>query len=101
MHSYDRTLLAKLAFADHDKANPRHDWACQYLAQKDVLESLVASVTGKEGGKLRDAKPEDVATLKASGIRHRRLSPKFDEYVKARENQKSMGQQGLEKNAEI
>lgn len=32
MHSFDRTMLASLAFADPDKGDPRHDLACQYLA---------------------------------------------------------------------
>lgn len=53
MHSFDRTLLAKLGFADPDKGNSRHDLACQYLAQKDVVTSLVASITGKEPSKLQ------------------------------------------------
>jgi hypothetical protein len=33
MHSHDRTMLANLGFADPDKKDPKHDWACQYLAE--------------------------------------------------------------------
>lgn len=40
-HSHDRTLLAQLGFSDKDKKNPRHDLACRYLSQKDVLPKLV------------------------------------------------------------
>ena len=32
MHAHDRTLLARLGFADPDKREPLHDLACQYLA---------------------------------------------------------------------
>lgn len=40
MHSHDRTLLSKLGFSDKDKREPRHDLACQYLRQPDVLMRL-------------------------------------------------------------
>jgi 5-methylcytosine-specific restriction endonuclease McrA len=43
MHSSDRTLLASLGFADADKRDPRHDWACQYLAQPDQVRQLVGA----------------------------------------------------------
>jgi hypothetical protein len=33
LHSHDRTHLASLGFADPDKGDPRHDLACQFLAQ--------------------------------------------------------------------
>lgn len=45
MHSHDRTLLAKLGFADQDKQDPRHDLACQYLTTLEVMERIVAFVT--------------------------------------------------------
>lgn len=41
MHSYDRTLLAKLGFADPDRANSRHDLACQYIAQPPNVDKLI------------------------------------------------------------
>jgi hypothetical protein len=41
MYAKDRTLLSSLAFADPDKKNPRHDLACQYVAQPKVAEKLV------------------------------------------------------------
>lgn len=41
MHSHDRTLLARLGFADPDKKDPRHDYACQYLALPENAERLV------------------------------------------------------------
>lgn len=40
MHSHDRTMLAKLGFADPDKRNPRHDMAIQYLSQPAMLSKL-------------------------------------------------------------
>jgi hypothetical protein len=43
MHSHDRTLLAKLAFADPDKAIPTHDFACQYLTTPTVAAAVIES----------------------------------------------------------
>jgi hypothetical protein len=42
MAATDHTLLARLGFADPDRKDPLHDWACQYLAQPEVLNRLVA-----------------------------------------------------------
>jgi len=36
MRSYNRTLLQQMSFADPDKKEPRHDLACQYIAQEPV-----------------------------------------------------------------
>jgi hypothetical protein len=47
MHSHDRTLLAKLGFADRDKQNPLHDLACQYLVQPEQAARLVAMCPGR------------------------------------------------------
>ena len=47
MYAHDRTMLAKLGFADPDKRNPRHDLACQYLALPDV-SGRVARLLGLE-----------------------------------------------------
>jgi hypothetical protein len=49
MHSHDRTFLASLAFAD--KQNPKHDWACQYIGQKDVILKLARKVSLRREGK--------------------------------------------------
>lgn len=40
MHSHDRTMLAKLGFADPDKKDPRHDLACLYLTQPGTCRLL-------------------------------------------------------------
>lgn len=55
MHSHDRTLLAKLGFADPDKKNPEHDQACLYLRQPETLTRLsdwmrnvIATMPGRE-----------------------------------------------------
>lgn len=40
MHAHDRTLLASLGFADPDKKNPLHDFACQYLALRENHERI-------------------------------------------------------------
>jgi hypothetical protein len=42
MSATDQTLLARLGFQDPDRKDLLHDWACQYLAQPEVLEKLVA-----------------------------------------------------------
>lgn len=60
MHSHDRTLLAKMGFADPDKKNPRHDWACQYLAQPEVLQQFFSSRISAE---LKDHSSVDVQTV--------------------------------------
>lgn len=41
MHSHDRTLLAKLGFGDPDRADARHDAACQYLARLPIAEKML------------------------------------------------------------
>jgi hypothetical protein len=51
MHSHDRTLLARLGFADPDRKGPSHDWACQYLAQKDVAQRLLETMADVYGKK--------------------------------------------------
>jgi hypothetical protein len=43
-HSYDRTLLARLGFADPDKTDPKHDLACQYLANDEQSRKLAEQV---------------------------------------------------------
>lgn len=45
-HSHDKTLLAKLGFSDRDKKHPRHDLACQYLAQSPVFAKLMQPFLG-------------------------------------------------------
>lgn len=44
-HAHDRTLLASLAFGDPDKKNPRHDFACQYLALPDNHAKLLEATS--------------------------------------------------------
>jgi hypothetical protein len=44
MHSHDRTMLQRMGFTDPDKKDRRHDWACQYLAQKEIGERLIRSI---------------------------------------------------------
>jgi hypothetical protein len=44
MHSYDRTMIAKLGFGDSDRKNPLHDQACRYLAQSDKALAVVNSI---------------------------------------------------------
>ena len=41
MHAHERTMLARLGFADPDKKDRRHDLACQYLAQRPVVDKIV------------------------------------------------------------
>jgi hypothetical protein len=44
MHSSDRTLIARLGFADPDKGDIRHDLACQYVASDGNARKLLARV---------------------------------------------------------
>lgn len=39
-HTHDRTLLNRLGFSDPDKKLKRHDLACRYVAQEDVLRRI-------------------------------------------------------------
>ena len=41
MAATDRTLLARLGFADKDKNNPDHDLACRFLAEKEQAFQLM------------------------------------------------------------
>ncbi len=41
MYAHDRTMLAKLGFADADKSDARHDLACQYLSTPDSVRRIV------------------------------------------------------------
>jgi hypothetical protein len=55
MHSHDRTLLSSLGFADPDKRDKRHDWACQYLSLPENVTTIV---------KTRYPWPEEPGTAK-------------------------------------
>lgn len=47
MHSHNRTLIARLGFADPDKGDSRHDAACRYLATRAIHESVATEVVGE------------------------------------------------------
>jgi len=42
MHAHERTLLARLGFADPDRRDAVHDLACRYLTTEPALRRLVA-----------------------------------------------------------
>ena len=69
MHAHDRTLLASLGFADPDKRNPLHDFACQYLALRENHERIAGMV----------------APLDAPGVRSGRCFPEKTEYSRGRQ----------------
>lgn len=56
-HAHDRTLLAKLGFADPDKKDARHDLACRYTA---LPESGLAIAKAEDA---RDAARADARVL--------------------------------------
>lgn len=39
-HAHNRTLLAKLGFADADRSVPEHDLACRFLAQPEQMQRI-------------------------------------------------------------
>ena len=41
MYAYERTMLAKLGFADPDRREQMHDVACQYLANADAIVRFI------------------------------------------------------------
>jgi hypothetical protein len=44
MHAHDRTLIAKLGFADPDKKDDLHDLACRYIGTKAVANRLASLI---------------------------------------------------------
>lgn len=48
-HAKDQTLLAKMGFADKDRAGGTHTTACQYLCGPDVASRVAMVVTGHTG----------------------------------------------------
>jgi hypothetical protein len=46
-HSSDKTLLARLGFADPDKGRSEHDRACQYLALPEQRAKVLDLVVGR------------------------------------------------------
>jgi hypothetical protein len=49
MYSHERTMLAKLGFADPDRREPLHDVACRYLSTEPAVRRLVTHL-GLERG---------------------------------------------------
>ena len=41
MHAHERTLLARMGFADPDRRDPLHEIACRYVATQPVAQRLV------------------------------------------------------------
>ncbi len=40
VHAHNNTLINRLGFADQDSKIPRHDMACRYVTQPEVLRSI-------------------------------------------------------------
>jgi len=51
MQTHERTMLARLGFADPDRREPLHDQACQYLTSRQMTTRL-ARLLGVEHGPL-------------------------------------------------
>lgn len=49
MHSHERTMLAKLGFADPDRREPLHDVACHYLATPGAVRRLIRCLAIEHG----------------------------------------------------
>lgn len=49
MYSHERTMLAKLGFADPDRREPLHDLACRYLATPDAVRRLIQCLAIERG----------------------------------------------------
>lgn len=48
MHASDRTLIARLGFADPDKRDQLHDLACQYVVQPAAVEAMGLAVVASD-----------------------------------------------------
>jgi len=51
MHSHERTMLARLGFADPDRREQLHDVACHYLATPDAVRRLIQGLAIEHGPK--------------------------------------------------
>ena len=49
MHAYERTMLAKLGFADPDRCEQLHELACQYLATPAATRRLLQYLAIERG----------------------------------------------------
>lgn len=80
MAAKDRTLLAKLGFADPDRKNPRHDRACNYLAQRpDALAATLRGAFGEPVEVLKSSATIEVPVSKGEG--HYKTSVGFVDVV--------------------
>lgn len=44
MYAHDRTMIARLGFADPDRQNTKHDLACRYLAEEKQRAAVIRAV---------------------------------------------------------
>ena len=73
MHAQNRTMLAKLGFADPDKQDPQHDLVCQYLSLPENVQKL-AHLLELDRGDETYTHRYDGETLEETGVRHRRVA---------------------------
>lgn len=80
MHSHERTMLAKLGFADPDRREPLHDLACQYLATPDAVRRLIRCLEIEHGPRLIEwnSETEAEASIKASTVVNNRVQHEFE-----------------------
>lgn len=52
-HAYDRTLLSSLGFADKDKGNGLHDFACLYVADESDFLGIETGFSWKDDQKIK------------------------------------------------
>src|SRR6185437_3904215 len=86
MHSHNRTLLAKLGFADKDKGVPLHDLACQYLTSPEASMSIGEAVVrrrlddalGQAIERLQESEPRKVGDIKPINFVHEHILSKGD-----------------------
>jgi len=59
MYAHERTMLAKLGFADADRRNPLHQLACQYLATPESVTRLLPHFEVEHGAVPQEYKRMD------------------------------------------
>jgi hypothetical protein len=70
MHAHERTLLARLGFADPDRRDPLHDIACRYLAMPEVSLRVAKLLDLEYSNRTHCFRPDYVYEMKSETSRY-------------------------------